>query len=73
MVSISFMLFIHAHDDDDDLSHPLCYSTLFSGGLFISVPFCLFFFTLTNIYFDSLIRFIPPSGFLISGSKREVH
>lgn len=36
-------------------------------GLFVC------FFPLTNIYFDSLIRFIPPSIFLISGSKRELH
>lgn len=68
MLSISFMLFIHAHD----LSHPLRYSTLFSGGLFIWDLFVCFF-TLTDIYFDSLIRFIPPSRFLISGSKRELH
>lgn len=54
--------------------HILCVIALFPGGLFIWGLFLLvFFFTLTNIYFDSLIRFIPPSGFLISGSKQELH
>lgn len=65
MVSVSFMLFIHTND----LSHLLCYSTFFRGFIYLG-SFLLFFLTLTNVYFDSLIRFLPPSGFLISGSNQ---
>lgn len=66
MVSISFM-FIHAHD----YLHSLCIAHCFSGGLIIWGLF-LCFSMLSHIYFNSLIRFIPSSGFLISCIKTRV-